>query len=125
MAQDIISDALNQIMNAKKAGKPSVEVKHYSNFLLEILKIAKDKGYVDFKIDDKTKKLKIDILEVMECKTIKPRFYVKKDELEKYMRRYLPARGFGIVLVSTSKGLMTHDQVQEENIGGSLVAYFY
>ena len=125
MAQDIISDALNQIMNAKKAKKEEILVEHSSVFLLQILEIAKENEYLDYEIDKKNNKLKISIKNLMECKTIKPRYYVKKDEIEKYLRRYLPARGFGIVLVSTSQGLMTHTQAQEKQIGGSLVAYFY
>jgi len=69
--------------------------------------------------------LKITLKEVTECKAIKPRFTVSKKTLDKYVRRFLPSRNFGFVIVSTSKGLMTHHEAQENKIGGSLIAYFY
>ncbi|MBU1136446.1 MAG: 30S ribosomal protein S8 [Nanoarchaeota archaeon] len=126
MSQDIISDVLNEIMNIKKAGKKEFETKKYSKFLLEILKIAKENNYIeDFSVDKERKKLKIKIGELSVCKSIKPRYFVQVSEIEKYMRRFLPSRNFGIILLSTSSGLITHTQAYEKNIGGSLIAYFY
>jgi len=46
MSQDVVSDALNQMMNAVRAGKSFVEIKRHSKLLLSILAIAKLKGYV-------------------------------------------------------------------------------
>ena len=43
MSQDVVSDALNMMKNAKRAGKTEVEVKRISNLLIEILKIMKQK----------------------------------------------------------------------------------
>ena len=56
---------------------------------------------------------------------VKPRFTATVLEIEKYVRRYLPARNFGIVIISTSSGLLTHQEALEKNIGGCLIAYFY
>ena len=126
MSQDIVADALNMIRNAKKARKESIEVMRMSNLLIEILKIMKQKNAIKkYKINPKEKSVEISLGEVSECKAIKPRFTVQKDEIEKYKRRYLPARGIGTVIVSTNKGLMTHEEAEGEGIGGSLVAYFY
>ena len=125
MSHDIISDTLNNIMNAKKAGKKEIVVNRYSNFLIEILEIAKKHKYLDYSLDTKNKKLRIQLTDVSECRTIKPRYYVKKDDIEKYARRFLPARNVGIMIISTSSGLMTQEEIYEKNIGGCLVAYFY
>jgi len=125
MSHDIVSDALNMIMNIKKAGKKEVEIKRYSKLLLKVLDIAKKAKYLDYKLDEKNKILHIKILELTKCHSIKPRFHFKTDELEKYIRRYLPARNFGMLIVSTSKGLMTHEEVGKANLGGSLIACFY
>ncbi len=126
MSQDVVADALNMIKNAKKAGKKNVKVKRISNLLIEILKIMKNKKAIKtYKINSKEKSVTITLGEVLECKAIKPRFTVKKTQIEKYMRRYLPARGMGTIIVSTNKGLMTHNEAIEENIGGCLIAYFY
>lgn len=126
MSQDVVSDGLNMIRNAKKAGKEVVKIKRISNLLIEILKIMKQKGAVKrYKINSKEKALEVTIGDLFECKAIKPRFSVNKNQIEKYKRRYLPARDIGTVIVSTNKGLMTHDEAQEEQTGGCLVAYFY
>ena len=126
MSQDIVADALNMIRNAKKARKDSVKINRISNLLVEILKIMKQEGAIKkYKIDSKNKTIEISIGNLSECKAIKPRFTVRKDEIEKYRRRYLPARDIGVVIISTNKGLITHEEAFEEKIGGSLIAYFY
>jgi len=124
MSQDIVADALNVIMNAKKARKREISIKRYSNFLVKVLEIAKKSGYIE-SYELKEKRLNIKIGSLNECMAIKPRFYVKIGEIEKYIRRFLPARNFGIIIISTSLGLLTHEEAHEKNIGGSLVAYFY
>jgi|TARA_Y100000310_G_scaffold104891_1_gene103214 small subunit ribosomal protein S8 len=126
MSQDIIADAMNMINNAKKANKENAKVKRISNLLIEILKIMKYKNAIKkYKIDVKEKSVSITVGELLNCKAIKPRFTVNKDQIEKYRRRYLPSRNMGTIIVSTNKGLMTHEDALEEGIGGSLIAYFY
>ncbi len=126
MAHDIVADALNMIKNTKKARKELVKVKRISNLLIEILKIMKQKGAVKrYKISSTEKFVEIVLGDISECKAIKPRFSVDKTTIEKYRRRYLPSRNLGTMIISTNKGLMTHQEAQEENIGGCLIAYFY
>lgn len=126
MAQDIIADAMNMIRNARKAKKETVKVKRISNLLIEILKIMKKQDAIKkYKIDSRNKSVEITIGNLFECGAIKPRYTVKKEQIEKYMRRYLPARGVGTIIVSTNQGLLTHEEAIEENRGGCLVAYFY
>ena len=124
MSQDIVADALNQMLNATRAGKSSIVIARHSKLLLSVLAIAKLKGYVkEYKADGNS--LKIEIGKLNHCKAIKPRYIVQVADIEKYTKRYLPAKDLGILIVSTSQGLMTHQTAQEKNIGGSLLAYFY
>ena len=124
MSQDIIADTLNQMMNGHRAKKEFVVVHRHSKMLLKVLDIAQEYGYVkDYKIDGK--KLKIELGKFMNCNSIKPRFNVTVDGIDKYRRRYLPARDLGILIISTNKGLVTHEKAYEDNLGGTLVAYFY
>jgi small subunit ribosomal protein S8 len=126
MSQDIVADALNMITNAKKANKDTVKIKRISNLLIEILKLMKQKGVIKkYKINSKDKTLDISIGDLMECKAIKPRFSVTKNQIDKYRRRYLPARDLGTIIITTNKGIITHEEAMEKGIGGSLVAYFY
>lgn len=123
MSQDIVADILNQIMNTRRAKKDLVVTNHYSKLLLNVLELMKQYGYVDYEVSEG--KLKITLKEITECRAIKPRYSVNKKSLDKYIRRFLPARNFGYVIVSTSKGLKTHHEAQENKTGGSLIAYFY
>jgi len=126
MSQDVVADALNMIRNAIKAKKKNVEIKRISNLLIEVLKIMKIKKAIKtYKIDGKEKSLTVTLGEIIECRAVKPRFTIKKTQIEKYMRRYLPARGIGTLIVSTNEGLKTHEEAMEEDIGGCLIAYFY
>jgi len=126
MSHDIVSDALNMIMNAKRAGKKDLVVTRYSKLLLSILEIAKREGYVlNYDLNERDKRLKIKIGKLNTCQAVKPRFFAAVDEIEKYVRRFLPSRNFGIIIVSTNKGLLTQHEAYENKIGGSIIAYFY
>jgi len=123
MSQDIIADALNQIMNAKKARKTSVVIQKHSKLLRNILDIAKENGYLDYEINGT--ELKIEIFKLNELKAVKPRYTVSVKNINKYVRRYLPAKNFGFVIVSTNQGLMKAEEAEEQNLGGCLIAYMF
>lgn len=126
MSQDIIADALNMIKNAKSSKKEFVVISRISKLLTEVLKIMKLNGAIKkYKIDSKNNTLEVTLGDLNQCKAIKPRFTVNKEQIEKYRRRYLPARNMGTIIISTNKGLMTHEEAQEKGIGGCLIAYFY
>ena len=123
MSQDIIADALNQIMNAKKARKTEIVITKHSKLLRNILDIAKESGYLEYEIDGTELKIKINKLN--ELKAIKPRYTVSVKNINKYVRRYLPAKNFGFVIISTNKGLMKSEDAEEQNLGGCLIAYMF
>ena len=123
MSQDIVSDVLNQIMNAKKARKTELVVTKNSKLLRNVLDIAKESGYIDYSTDKNT--VKIEIKKLNQFKALKPRFTVSVKNMNGYVRRYLPAKNFGFLIVSTNKGLMKHEEAAEQNLGGCLIAYIY
>jgi len=123
MSQDIVSDTLNRIMNAKKANKSYIVSTRFSKLLIKVLDMMKQYGYIDYTLIEGV--LRIEMKELSICSSIKPRYTVNKENLEKYVRRFLPARDYGYVIISTSKGLMTNSEAKENNLGGSLIAYFY
>ena len=124
MSQDIVSDGLNRILNAKRANKQEVEITAYSKLLTSVLAIAKLKGYIkNYKVNGT--KLSVEIGKLNSCRAIKPRYMVGIEEIDKYRKRYLPAKNLGILIISTSQGMMTGKTAEEKNLGGSLIAYFY
>lgn len=123
MSQDIVSDGLNQIMNLKKARKSEIVLKKNSKLLRGILDIAKENGYLDYSVKDD--KLKVEIKNLNMIRAVKPRYTVKVGKINHYVRRFLPAKNFGFVIISTNEGLMKHNEAEEKNLGGCVVAYVY
>lgn len=129
MMNDTLASALSNINNAEKVGKNQCTAKPVSKILKKILDIMKDHNYVgSYEVieDNKGGIVKINILgAINSCKAIKPRFSVQTTTFEKFEKRYLPAKDFGLLIVSTSKGVMTHHEAKEKKIGGKLLAYVY
>lgn len=129
MMHDTLAGAFSNILNAEKVGKKFCTTKPVSKILQEILNFMNKKGYIgSFEVikDNRGDLVKINLLgKINNCGVIKPRFSVKKGEFEKFEKRYLPAKDFGMILVSTPKGLMTHIEAKEKGTGGKLLAYVY
>ena len=125
MSQDIVSDGLNQIMNAGRIGKRELTIKKYSKVLINLFEMMKEKGHLDYEINEEEKTVTVKIIKLNECRAIKPRYYVTVDSIDKYLRRFLPSRNFGSLVISTNKGLMNHKEAITSKIGGSVIAYFY
>lgn len=129
MFNDPLAATLGKIMNAERVGKREVLVKPASKLVKQVLSILNDHQYVGMfeEIEDgKGNLLKVYLLgNINACGVVKPRFPVKYRLFEKWEKRYLPAKDFGVILVSTSQGLMTHLEAKEKKLGGALVAYCY
>jgi len=126
---DPLADALTNIKNNENAAKKECMIRPASKILGEVLKLMKSKEYIlDFeRIDDGREGIyKIKLAgKINECKAIKPRYAVKKDGYEKYEKRYLPSREIGILIVSTPKGVLPHQEAKMNGLGGRLLAYVY
>ena len=128
MRHDLISDVLSSIKNGDRYGKKYV-VTPSSILVKNVLLILQSHNYIgdfEFMDDKKGGKFKIQLLgKVNNCNSIRPRYYVRKDEYEKYEKRLLPAVGFGLLIVSTTKGVMIHTDAKEKGLGGVLLGYIY
>lgn len=125
MSQDIVSDGLNQIMNARRVERRELTLKKYSKVLLNLFEIMKKRGHIDYEVDKDSKTVKVTIIKLNVCRSIKPRYYVSVSDIDRYLRRFLPSRNFGCLIISTNRGLLDQKEAIKENIGGSLIAYFY
>jgi len=126
---DPVSDALINIKNHEIASKKECTFKPASKLISEILKILMKKGFIEKYelIDDgRDGMIKVKLNgKINQCRTIKPRYAVKKNEYEKYEKRFLPSKDIGIIIVSTPQGVMTHDDAKKKEIGGRLIAFVY
>ena len=126
---DTLSTALSNILNAGKVGKQFCLVKPISKTIKVVLELMKNNNYlgnIEYTENLKGGSAKVHLLgNINKCGPIKPRYNIKKTDYEKFEKRYLPAKDFGFLVVSTSKGVMLHIEAKEKKLGGRLLAYFY
>lgn len=129
MLNDPLANTLSNILNTEKVGKTVCITKPSSKIIREVLKIMAEKGYIKGfqEIEDgRGKMIKVELWgKINNCGVIKPRFSVKRKEYEKFEKRYLLASGFGFIIVSTSKGIMVHEEAKKKGLGGKLISYIY
>jgi small subunit ribosomal protein S8 len=126
---DPLANALTNMRNNELQGNDSCNISPASKLIGQVLRTMQKEGYIgEFEYVDDSKAGKFIVnLEgnINQCGVIKPRHAVKKDEFEKFEKRYLPAKNFGIMIVTTPQGIMTHKEAKTEGIGGRLLAYIY
>ena len=128
MRHDLLSDVFCTIKNAESIGKKECTVPA-SNMVKSVLKIAKEHKYigdVTFIEDGRGGKFKVKLLgRINDCNAIRPRFSVMKRDFTKFEKRFLPANDVGILIVSTSRGLMDQNQAKKQGTGGKLLGFVY
>ncbi|CUP04174.1 MAG: 30S ribosomal protein S8 [Catenibacterium mitsuokai] len=127
---DPIADMLTRIRNANQQKHETVSIP-YSNLKNDLANILKDEGFVtDFVVNEEgnhkniviTLKYKGNERVITGLKRVsKPglRQYAKVNEIPKVLN------GLGIVVLSTSQGLMTDKEARAKNIGGEVLAYIW
>lgn len=127
---DPIADMLTRIRNAILVRKTEVSLPH-SNIKESVARLLKESNFVDdVAVSDapvgKTLTVKINdqdsnarITEIVRLSKPGRRHYVNVKEIP------VVKRGRGVVIISTSKGLMTGDQAKVERIGGELICKVY
>lgn len=131
VSTDPIADMLSRIRNAIMVNKHEVSMPH-SKVKETVAKILADNGFVSSvsASNDKfgRKELTITInpegtsatiTEISRLSTPGRRLYVKSKEIPSVKR------GRGIIVISTSKGMMTGDQARTKQLGGELICKVY
>ena len=131
MVNDSIADLLTRIRNAQTARHATVSVET-SIMKKSIVQILLDEGYISSfeEVDNgKNKDIVITLKYVNKNQKVitglkrisKPgrRIYASCEELPKVLK------GLGIVIVSTSKGVMTDREARKLGIGGEVLAYVW
>ena len=129
MLNDPLANLFSNLLNAELKGKNILEFKPSGSLVKNVLVVLKNNNFVgSFKEveDGRGNFLQINLLgNINKCGAIKPRLSVKNDDFERFEKRFLPAKDFGFLLVSTSKGILTHKEAIEKKVGGSLLGYCY
>ena len=129
MLHDPLADAMCVMKNAEFAGKRYVIVPTASKLIGICLRILQANGWIgefEFIDDGRTGKFRVQLLgRINKCGVIKPRSPVKATKIEVIEKRYLPAVNFGMILISTSMGVMSQTDAKKHNIGGRLILFIY
>jgi small subunit ribosomal protein S8 len=114
------------LKNTEAIGRPECMVPA-SKVIKDVLAIIQQHKYIkgcEHQEDGKGGKFKVMLAgRINSCGVIKPRFAVKKGGFIKWEKRYLPASGIGILIVSTPAGIV--DQLHATKTGGRLLGYVY
>jgi len=129
MLNDTLANALSKIMNAERLGKDSCLIKPISKVIKNVLQIMQDNQYIgEFKEieDGKGNHIKVNLIgKINKCGAVKPRYSVTLETYEKFEKRFLPAKDFGILVIATPVGMVIHNQAKEKKTGGRILAYCY
>ena len=134
MVNDPIADLLTHIRNSYMAKRKTIALSH-SHAKESLARLLKKEGYIaDVKITSEKSKYGKTDFKVM---TIDLKYTGEKPALESVKRVSTPGRkiyvnkkeipsvlsGYGIAVISTSKGLMTDQEARKQRIGGKVICY--
>ncbi len=129
MQSDPLNDAMSTIKNAAYVGKSECTIRPSSKLIGRVLKVMQEYGYInqfEFIEDGKAGMFKVRIQgRINDCGVIKPRYSVHRNDLEKFESRYLPAQDFGVLILTTTEGVISHAKAKELGVGGKLLAFVY
>jgi small subunit ribosomal protein S8 len=129
MVRDLLNDALVSLRHADRDGRPRVEIAPTSKLIGEVLRLFREHGYLEefaFVPGGRGGKYEVSLSRrINSCGVVKPRLSVRYDQLERFESRFLPAQDFGLLVLSTNRGVVGQAQARELKIGGRLLAYVY
>lgn len=129
MQSDPLADALTVLRNAERVGKSEATVRPASKLIGRVLKVMQEQGYVgpfEYEDDGRGGLYRVSLTgAINDCGVIKPRYAIKKADFDAYESRYLPARDFGSLIMTTTAGVIDQYKAKEVGTGGRLLAYVY
>ena len=126
---DTLSNGLTTIMNNEMRHKRECVINVASKVLGHVLRVMQLSGYIgefEFIDDGRSGKFRVQLFgRINKCGAIKPRLPVGSREIESWEKRFLPSRDMGVLVVSTSQGILSHIEAKKQKIGGRLLAFVY
>ncbi|XWS74171.1 hypothetical protein CRYUN_Cryun02cG0192700 [Craigia yunnanensis] len=103
----VLNDALKSMYNGEKRGKRQVTS--------ESLSMLTTTGKIVVELNGRLNK----------CGVISHRFDVGVKKIEGWTARLLPSRQFGYIVLTTSAGIIDHEEARRKNVGGKVLGFFY
>lgn len=128
-ATNVLANLFVTLYNTEARRRGECLVNPASTLCERVLAVLKENGYIGGyeRIDDgRGGKLRVRLeAKITKCGAISPRFKVRKGEYAFWEQQYLPSYDRGMLLVTTSRGVMSHAEAVREGIGGFLIGYVY
>jgi len=125
----VLNQCLNTISNAEKRGNRQVLIRPVSKVVIKFLQVMMKHGYIgEFELvdDHRSGKIVVTLLgRINKCGVISPRFDISLKDLEKWTTKILPSRQFGKIVLTTSYGILDHEEAIRKHTGGKILGFFY
>ncbi|RLF27153.1 MAG: 30S ribosomal protein S8 [Thermoplasmata archaeon] len=129
MLHDPLADVLSAIKNAEQKGKQRCVVRPASKLIKNVFTLLQEEGYIksfEVKDDGRGGSFEVNLMgAINDCGAIKPRYPIGHEDIERWEIRYLPARDFGLLILTTTEGVVSNKKAKELGVGGKLLAYVY
>uniref|UniRef100_A0A8C8ZF35 Small ribosomal subunit protein uS8 n=1 Tax=Prolemur simus TaxID=1328070 RepID=A0A8C8ZF35_PROSS len=129
MHVNVLANALNSINDAKTRGKCQVPIQPCSKVMVQFLTVKMKHGYIsEFEIINDHRAGKIVVNHTGRLNkhgVISPRFDVQLKDLKKWQDNLLPACQFGFIVLTTSAGIMDHEEPKRKHTGGKILGFFF
>jgi len=126
---DPLANALSTMQNNEFRNKRDCIIAPASRLVGDVLRVLQMNGYVgkfEFIDDGRMGKFDVQLLgRINKCGAIRPRYSCRTGEMERWEERYLPSKELGVLIISTSQGVISHREAKEKQVGGQLLAYVY